>query len=132
MGFRKDAYATVWEVKPGKGNYTDVRLSTSKKNKQTDQYETDFSGFVRFIGTAHQKASDLNERDRIKLGDCEVTNHYDKEKKVTYTNYAVFGFENADGNHNSAPQKPASSNTSKDGFMTVPDDIDELLPFDVD
>ena len=83
MGFRKDSYATVWEVKKGNGNYSDVRLSTSKKNKQTDEYVTDFSGFVRFVGTAHQNAGALKEKDRIKIGDCEVTNSYDKEKKVT-------------------------------------------------
>ena len=84
MGFRKDAYCTVWEVKQGSGNFSDARISTSKKNKQTGEYETDFSGFVRFIGSAHQKSSSLKEKDRIKLGDCEVTNRYDKEKKVTY------------------------------------------------
>ena len=80
MGFRKDGFATVWEVKTGKGNYSDVRISTSKKNKQTDQYETDFSGFVRFAGDAHKNASGLKEKDRIKLGDCDVTNSYNKEK----------------------------------------------------
>ena len=95
MGLKNGTFATVWEVKKGNGNYTDVRLSTSRKNKQTDQYETDFSGFVRFIGTAHQNASSLKEKDRIKIGDFEVTNNYDKEKKVTYTNFAVFSFESA-------------------------------------
>lgn len=121
MGFRKDGFATVWQVKQGNGNYTDVRISTSKKNKQTDQYETDFSGFVRFVGDAHKNASGLKEKDRIKIGDCEVTNSYDKEKKVTYTNYAVFGFEMADGS------VPKTNNDA--GFKPIPDGIDEELPF---
>lgn len=124
MGFRKDSYATVWEVKQGNGNFTDVRLSTSKKNKQTNEYTTDFSGFVRFIGTAHQNASSLKERDRIKLGDCEVTNSYDKEKKVTYTNFAVFSFEMANGG-----QQPTQQPTSVAGFEPIPDGVDEELPF---
>lgn len=124
MGFRNGAYATIWEVKAGKGNYSDVRLSISKKNKQTDQYETDFSGFVRFIGTAHQNAGNLKEKDRIKIGDCEATNSYDKEKKVTYTNFAVFSFEDANGN-NTTQTKP--SDTS---FVNVDNAIeDEELPF---
>lgn len=127
MGFRTGAYAVVWEVKAGKGNYTDVRLSVSKKNKQTDQYETDFSGFVRFIGTAHQNASGLKEKDRIKIGDCEVTNTYDKEKKVTYTNFAVFSFENANGNNTNANQ--TQNNANSNGFMNIPDGIEEELPF---
>lgn len=128
MGFRNGAYATIWEVKQGKGNYTDVRLSISKKNKQTEQYETDFSGFVRFIGTAHQKASRLKEKDRIKLGDCEVTNSYDKEKKVTYTNFAVFSFEDTSGGNSSASSNNQNK-PSNDGFMNIPDGIDEELPF---
>lgn len=124
MGFRNGAYATIWEVKAGKGNYSDVRLSTSKKNKQTEQYETDFSGFVRFIGTAHQNAGSLKEKDRIRIGDCEVTNSYDKEKKVTYTNFAVFSFENANGN-NANQSKPTDTN-----FVNVDNAIeDEELPF---
>lgn len=128
MGFRNGAYATIWEVKQGKGNYTDVRLSISKKNKQTEQYETDFSGFVRFIGTAHQKASSLKEKDRIKLGDCEVTNSYDKEKKVTYTNFAVFSFEDTNGSNSSASSN-SQSKPSNDGFINIPDGLDEELPF---
>lgn len=121
MGFKSNGYCTVWEVKAGKGNYSDVRINTSKKNKQTDQYETDFSGWVRFIGDAHKNASGLKEKDRIKIGDCEVTNSYDKEKKVTYTNYAVFNFEMADGS------TPKENNDA--GFKPIPDGIDEELPF---
>lgn len=124
MGFRNGAYATIWEVKAGKGNYSDVRLSISKKNKQTDQYETDFSGFVRFIGTAHQNVGSLKEKDRIKIGDCEVTNSYDKEKKVTYTNFAVFSFEDANGN-STTQTKPVDTS-----FVNVDSAIeDEELPF---
>lgn len=125
MGFRKDAYATIWEVKKGNGNYSDVRLSTSRKNKQTDEYVTDFSGFVRFVGTAHQNAGSLKEKDRIKIGDCGVTNSYDKEKKVTYTNYAVFSFEMANGGQ----QAPKQAQPSVAGFENIPDGIDEELPF---
>lgn len=126
MGFRNGAYATVWEVKPGNGNYSDVRISISKKSRQTGEYETDFSGFVRFIGSAHENAAVLDERARIKIGECDVTNRYDKEKRQTYTNYAVFSFESVDGN-GSGPNTQVD--TDSDGFMSVPDNIDEDLPF---
>ena len=131
MGFRTGAYATIWQVKQGKGNYTDVRLSISKKNRQTNEYEQDFSGFVRFIGTAHQKAGLLKEKDRIKIGDCEVTNSYDKEKNITYTNFAVFSFEDANNGGNSGTSQNAqtASSTQNDKFMSIPDGIDEELPF---
>ena len=37
MGFRIGAYATVWEIKDGSGNWTDVKLSISKKNRYTGE-----------------------------------------------------------------------------------------------
>ena len=129
MGFRTGAYAKIWEVKRGTGNYTDVRLSISKKNKQTEQYEQDFSGYVRLIGTAHQKAASLNEGDRIKIGDCEATNSYDKEKKVTYTNFAIFSYEDANGDNSSNANQNNKSKPNTD-FMSIPDSIEDAeLPF---
>lgn len=93
MGFRNSAYATVWSVEPGKGNFTKVRINCSRKNKDTGNYEQDFSGFCMFIGTAHAKASRLKERDRIKLLEVDVTTTYDKESRREYVNYKVFDFD---------------------------------------
>lgn len=127
MGFRTDAYAKVWKVE-NKGNYHEVQMSTSKKDKRTGQYETDFSSnFVRFIGTAHEQAKTLSDGDRIKIGNCETTNKYDKEKKITYTNYLVFSYEMADGQN---PKPKTNLTTGNDGFMNIPDGVeDEGLPF---
>lgn len=55
MGFRTGAYAKIWEVTPMSDTSTKVRLSVSRKNKQTNEYEQDFSGFVLAIGTAAAK-----------------------------------------------------------------------------
>lgn len=123
MGFRNNAYATVWECRPGKGNYIEARISTSKKNKMTDQYETDFSGWVRLVG----RASDLGmlaEKSRIKIIECDVTNNYSKEKQTTYWNPVIFDAELVEGSNTSAPTSRPS-----DDFMSIPDDIDEQIPF---
>lgn len=94
MGFRTGAYAKVWEVTPMSDTSTKVRMSISRKNKQSGEYEQDFSGFVLAIGTAAaKKAAGLKEGNRIKLGDVDVTTKFDKEKKVTYTNFKMFSFE---------------------------------------
>ena len=42
MGFRTGAYAKVWEVTPMSDTSTKVRMSVSRKNKQTGEYEQDF------------------------------------------------------------------------------------------
>jgi hypothetical protein len=94
MGFHTGAYAKIWEVTPMTDTSTKLQLSISKKNKKTNEYETDFSGFVMAIGTAAAaKAARLDKGDRIKLGDVDVSTKYDKEKKITYTNYKLFSFD---------------------------------------
>ena len=124
MGFRTGAYAKIWEVTPMSDTSTKVRMSVSRKNKQTGEYEQDFSGFVLCIGTAAaRKAAQLHEGSRIKIGDCDVTTKYDEQKKITYTNYKIFSFEDADSadtprNDITDPQPPVD-----DG------DFDDRLPF---
>lgn len=124
MGFRKDAWATCWGAEVKSDTLTQVRISTSRKNKQTDEYVQDFSGFVAFIGTATaKKAAGLKEKDRIKLGDVEVTTKYDRDKKITYTNYKCYSFTTQDDDN-----KPTSSSDEPEPNI---DDVvdDERLPF---
>lgn len=102
MGFRNGAFASVWSVEPGKGNFTKVRLSISRKNKD-GQYEQDFAGYCTFISQAHAKAARLKEKDRIKLGDVDVSNSYDKDKQKEYVNFKVFDFEMADAVDSAKP-----------------------------
>ena len=109
MGFRTGAFAKVWEVKPFSDTSVKLRLSVSRKNKQTGEYEQDFYGFVNAVGTAAaKKAASLKEGDRIKIGDVDVTTKYGKQKEVTYTNYKIFSFEVDNGNSSPAPK--AASN----------------------
>jgi len=123
MGFRNGAYAKVWEVTPMSDTSTKLRISVSRKNKQSGQYEQDFSGFVLCIGTAAaKKASLLHEGSRIKIGDCDVTTKYDSGKKVTYTNYKIFSFEDAGGDSSSSHDDPQPS--VDDGELD-----DSRLPF---
>ncbi|MDD4280407.1 MAG: hypothetical protein PHX74_11820 [Candidatus Sumerlaeales bacterium] len=122
MGLKVGCFATIWQVEP-KGKYTKVRFSTSKKNKDTNAYETDFSGFANFVGQANVEAAKLKERDRVKVEEFEVTTKYDAEKKVTYTNYSVFKISNP----NAESAQPATQ-ASKAPDTAVEGDADEL-PF---
>ena len=122
MGFRNGAFAKIWEVTPMSDSSTKLRMSISRKNKQTGEYEQDFSGFVLAIGaTAAKAAATLKEGDRIKLGDVDVSTKYDKEKKVTYTNFKIFSFE-VEGNTRSAAVDSAPA--VDDGEIN-----DDRLPF---
>lgn len=129
MGFRKDSYATVWEVKPRSETMVSARISINRKDKQTDQYVQDWGGYVAFIGTAcAAKAAKLKTKDRIKLGDVDVTNKYDREKQTTYTNFNVYSFEMADGAGSSpGPQSVAPEHHVDDGDYA--DTLSDDLPF---
>ena len=92
--FSVGTYFKIWNVS-NKGNYSEVECSTSAKNKMSGRYETDFSSkFVRFIGNAHSKSPQPNER--IKVTNCAVQNVYEKDGQKQYLKnptYLVFDFE---------------------------------------
>lgn len=113
MGFRNGAYLKVWEIKPKSDVSTQIRGSVSKKNKQTGEYEQDFSGFVSCIGkSAAKKAAGLKEGDRIRLQDVDVSTTYDKENKKQYVNYKCFSF----------------LTEGENGFDTAPDTQSQVNP----
>ena len=125
VGFRNSAYCKCWEVRPGQGNFTKVRLSTSRKNKDTGEYEQDFSGYVMMIGQAHAKSQKLKEGDRIRLGDVDVTTTYNKEQKKEYVNYKCFDFSMADDNVGQSANAGRVDANPVEGD----NDVDEEPPF---
>lgn len=93
MGFRTGAFAKVWEVSPVSDVRTKLRMSISRKNKQTGEYETEWDGFAVVCGTAPAlQASKLARGDVIRLGDVDATRRYDKEKSREFTDWKIFSF----------------------------------------
>lgn len=127
MGFRNGGYAKVWDIKPVSDTRTDLRISTSRKIKGTDDYEQDFSGFVSCYGTAvAKKAACLKKGDRIKLGEVDVTTYYKKETGTTYTNYKIFTFEVGD---DTSGGETAQSNTEPQPTVDDGEVNEDRLPF---
>lgn len=125
MGFRSNAFATVWETKTQSDRWTRLRISISRKNPQTNEYETDFSGWVDCYGSSvAAKAAKLKEKDRIKILSCDISNKYDKEKNTTYWNPKIFDFEMAGSSSTGSGQR--SSHAASEGEN---DDDGSDLPF---
>ena len=146
MAFRNGCYASIWGCYPNEsGKATSVRVSISKKNKTTQQYETDFSGFVTFIGDANSKIQRYvgkqigdNRRPlaRIRLDEISATRKerpgqegVPAKEKVYIDGFQCYAFTDEDElNEGNAPvqsSKPSSYDPS------IPDDAgdDEELPF---
>lgn len=130
MGFRQGAYAKVWSAED-KGKYSVGNISISRKNKDTDKYEVEFQdGFVRFVGDAHNALSNLFIDEKgasIQITSCDVTNKYDAEKKKTYTNFVIFGFDVPNGGNAGGKKGGASKSKPKAAPVEEPEDDD--LPF---
>ncbi|MCM1334179.1 MAG: hypothetical protein NC084_04145 [Bacteroides sp.] len=130
MGFRNGSYAKVWEVAVApSGKSTRIKFSISKKDRSTGEYSTEFSGFASLLGEAHKKAGILQSGDRIKLEECDVSSHYDKEKNQTFYQFKVWKFSKAD-----APQQTTADYPFEGGTEPIPEKSEtsqtpQSLPF---
>lgn len=131
MGFSTGKYAKIWAVKPSSSGKAYVaEMSTSRKKQDGNGYETDWSN--KFVMLAGQAAKDAASMDvgkagvTVRIGDCDVTNKYDAEKKTMYTNYVIFSFQKDD--KTSGTTKTEKKTGSE--FMKIPENADdEELPF---
>jgi hypothetical protein len=123
--FGVNGYMTIWEV-VDKGNYSEVAISSAKKNKQTGQSETDFSAkFVKFVGDAHLQRPMANQR--IKITGCGVSNAYVKDGKTQYLkspSYVVWGYELQE-----QAEKPNADKGARQRMLEAMDDDDTEIPF---
>lgn len=144
MGFRTGAYASVFSVKRGNGNYYDVNITTSHKDRNSGNYVRDFGAFVRFAGDAAnvvarfdgKSSKDNGNRPlaRVRLGDVDTTNTYNAAKGITYTNHVVFTCEEVEstsvggGNYTASSHGNAQGNNGgsaksiDDYVSSIPDD----------
>jgi len=125
MGFRNGAYATVWAIEQDSDTHTKIRISIDRKNRDTGEYEQDFSGFVDCYGReAAVKAAKLSERDRIQIGSCDVRSVYNKEKQQTYYYFKIFAFEQvsqrSDGVDNGEPDNNEPEPKKSGGKKPLP------------
>ena len=113
--FSVNSYAKIKEVVEKKDNYTVCKISISKKNKATNQYETTFAGNVRFCSQAHLQVPKAEQR--IKITSCSVSNCYTKDGKLEflkYPQYTIFAYELQSDNvaQNSTPTLYTMDNDS--------------------
>ena len=127
--FSNNAYVKIWKIEKGNGNYFTAQMSTSTKN-MGGEYEKDWSdGRVRLVGNAAKQAEKISAGDTRQIASCGVTNRYDKDKKITYTNYTIFSFVD-DNTQNSKQQGKTTTQKKSNDFINVPDSsTDEELPF---
>lgn len=125
MGLHNGCWAKVWEVKPGDKN-TILRVSISRKDKNTGNYVDDFTGYLKLVGDAQRMSGDILVEDRIKIGSCDVSTRYEKDTKRTYVNYTIFSIDEI--HHKKDKDSGQTSDAPGSDIAPNPDDEGEL-PF---
>lgn len=125
QGKRFTFFSKEREVNGQKVNHTDKcvfgtlseGIKTGENNGQPI-WENDYWN-VTFCGKAYEKALQLKDKDRIVVVEMNVRNVYWKPTKKSYPQITVTDFDVLEN----------ATNNAGDGFMNVPDGIDEELPF---
>ena len=131
MGFGVNNYCKIKEVVEKQPNYTVCKVTITKKNKLTNEYELQFSAHCRFVGNAHKSVPMKDQR--IKITSCDVTNCYkDKDGKLQFSKnpqYVVFGYELQESQGASAPMpyNPYDNGVNFEDLSSNSDD----LPFNL-
>jgi hypothetical protein len=131
MGFSNGSFCKIKEVVEKQANYTVCKVTITKKNKLTNEYELQFSAHCRFVGNAHKSVPMKDQR--IKITSCDVTNCYkDKDGNLQFTKnpqYVVFGYELQESQGASAPQfhNPYDNGVNFEDLSSNSDD----LPFNL-
>ena len=130
MGFRNEAYATLWEVRSTKNpKIMSGRLTVSRK-KPDGTWDDEFNQWVKFIGKAREKAEDIDGRTRIKILECDTRAPYDMEAKATkWYEFIIFDFETMDGNANTGSKPSTKAPAKKTAFEYDGDSDEEDVPF---
>lgn len=127
MGFGVNCYAKIKEVVEKHDNYSVCKITVTKKNKLTNEYELQFSAHCRFVGNAHKSVPMKDQR--IKITSCDVTNCYkDKDGNLQFTKnpqYVVFGYELQESQGASAPMpyNPYDNGVNFEDLSSNSDDL---------
>ena len=127
MGFSNGSYCKIKEVVEKQPNYTVCKLTITKKNKLTNEYELQFSAHCRFVGNAHKSVPMKDQR--IKITWCEVNNSdKDKDGNQQFTKnpqYVVFGYElqESQGASANVPYNPYDNGVNFEDLSSADSDL---------
>jgi len=106
------------------------RLAVDRKFKREGEPEADFISCVAFGKNGEFAEKYLHKGTKIAVeGRIQTGSYTNKDgQKVYTTDIVVEGHDFCESKGASAPQESAP-HTDADGFMNIPDNIDEELPF---
>lgn len=111
-------------------------LAVDRRGKKDDQQTADFIGCVCFGRQAEFAEKYLRQGTKVAVtGRIQTGSYTNKDGQKVYTTDIVLDdiefaeSKNTNDNSNSAPSRPVPSTSAGDGFMNIPDGIDDELPW---
>lgn len=94
MNISSKQEARVFDVKKAENRKNTVLARISTYEGKTKDEKAKYSSWnTSFVGDAYDKATELENKDKIILTNAKVENNYDKEKEKLYLNVTIFDFE---------------------------------------
>ncbi len=121
MSLKVVGSAQVYKVQD-KGNFVIASLRTSQKNKQTDEWESEFFN-AKFVGKCKEQAASLADKDKVTIIESKLENKLYKEKY--YTSVVVFEFTSEASTNNA----PVNTQVERCETCGATDGCDCELPF---
>lgn len=106
-------------------------LAVDRRGRSSDEQSADFINCVAFGRAGDFAERYLRKGTKIAISGRIQTGSYTNKDgvKVYTTEVVVEEQEFAESKQNSEASAPTQNTTSSDGFMNIPDGIDEELPF---
>ena len=127
------------DIRYGGANNTAVAritLAVDRRFKQEGQPTADFINCLAFGKRAEFLEKYCQKGTKLVVeGSWQTGSYTNKDGQKVYTNECLIEncefaeSKNASGNNNGGGNTPAQNNSAGDGFMNIPDGIDEELPF---
>lgn len=94
MNISSKQEARVFDVKKAENRKNTVLARISTYEGKTKDEKAKYSSWnTSFVGDAYDKATELENKDKIILTNAKVENNYDKEKEKLYLSVTIFDFE---------------------------------------
>lgn len=107
------------------------RLAVDRRFKKPGEQEADFINCIAFGKSAEFAEKYLKQGTKMAItGRIQTGSYTNKEGQRVYTTEVVVEEQEFAGSKNNGEStQPSSTTTTGDGFMNIPDGIDEELPF---
>ncbi len=91
MGIKANgATVMLFNIDKSREKAVRARIYMSHKDRETDEWIVDLSSYAWFFGDAADVVRELNEKDKVKIEEFDISNRYDPEEKKEWWSIKIY------------------------------------------